>query len=137
MQPKAKFARRSHDRSREELLLERAWVLQNLMKAGRDNLRAQEAEYKEIVEEIQKTGQTRFGQYSISTKTTLRRSIISTKFIKVWPQIFMRIARVSIKDAEAELGKDQLEAADIFETKDQVSTAIIKHELPPTKPLMV
>jgi hypothetical protein len=137
MQPKAKFTRRSHDLTREELLLEWAWVLQKLMKVSRDNLREQEAEYKEIIAEIQKTGKIRHGQYSISTKTTQRRSIIPPKFFKVWPEIFMKIAKINIKDAEAELGKDKLDAEDIFETKEQISTSVIKHELPPPKPLMV
>lgn len=137
MQPKSKFIRRSHDLTWEELLLERAWVLQKLMKASRDNLREQEAEYKEIIAEIQKTDKTRHGQYSISTKSTQRRMIIPSKFFKIWPQIFLKIARINIKDAEAELGKDELNAKDIFEVKDQVSTTIIKHELPEKKPLMV
>jgi ATP-dependent DNA helicase RecQ len=128
--------RQSHDLTREELLIERAWVLQGLIKAQRDNLKHQEQEYKEIVAEIQKTGQARHGQYSIATKTTQRRSIISSKFFKAWPEVFVKIARVNIKDAEAELGKDKLDT-DIFEVKDHVSTSVIKHELPQRKEMMV
>jgi ATP-dependent DNA helicase RecQ len=126
-----------HDLTREELLIERAYVLQGMIRAGRQNIREQEAEYKDIVAQLQETGQSRFGRYSIVRKVQQRRAIISDKFFRLWPQAFMKLARVSIKDAEAELGKEQLEAVKIFEVKDQVSTEIIRHELPAKREIMV
>lgn len=124
-------------KSNEEMLLERAWALQSMIKAQRQNLRTQEAELKEILTQIDATGQSRFGRYGISKKIQQRRAIISDKFFRLWPQAFMRLAKVSIKDAEAELGKEQLDAANIFEVKDQISLEVIRFELPPKKELMI
>lgn len=123
--------------SKEEMLLERAYALQSMIKAQRQNLRQQEAELKDILAQVDSTGKSRFGRYGIARKVQNRRSIISDRFFRLWPQAFMRLAKVSIKDAEAELGKEQLDAANIFEVKDQISLEVIRFELPPKKELMI
>jgi len=94
-----------------ELLLERAYVLQNMMKAQRQTIRKQEEEYKRILEQIKETGQARHRAYELVEKVQKRRSIVSDRFFKLWPQSFLKLARVSIKDAEAELGAGQLDAS--------------------------
>jgi ATP-dependent DNA helicase RecQ len=125
------------DVTQEELLLERAWALQGMIKAQRQNLKQQEAELKEILAGISAKGQSRYGRYGISKKTQQRRAIKSDQFFRLWPQVFLRLAKVSIKDAEAELGKEQLEAAKIFDIKEQVTLEVIRYELPEKKPTMV
>jgi|GEM_PF-1134902 len=123
--------------SKEEMLLERAYVLQNMIRAGRQNLRQQENELKDILAQIEATGQNRFGLYGIITRTQKRRTIISERFFKLWPQAFLRLAKVSIKDATAELGDEQLNASGVCEIKEQVSSEVIRYELPAKKELMV
>jgi hypothetical protein len=116
-----------------ELLLERAYVLQNMMKAQRQTIRKQEEEYKRILEQIKETGQARHGAYELVEKVQKRRSIVSDRFFKLWPQSFLKLARVSIKDAEAELGAEQLDASGVCEIHEQILNEVVSYRAPPIK----
>jgi ATP-dependent DNA helicase RecQ len=117
---------RRQPQSEEELMLERAFVLQGIIKAQKQALAKQEKEYKDIIARIKATGKNRYGYFQVNEKVSKRRIIISDKFFKLWPQQFLRLAKVTLKDASAVIPEEELNASGIFEEKPQVLYEVVR-----------
>lgn len=105
-------------------VLQEAFEVQERITRQRKALRAEEALLKNLLWQLEKENVGRAGDYERKRKVVSRAVIVPERFRARWPEVFARIAKVTLKDArEAEIPEaDLMEACDCTE---QVSWKII------------
>jgi ATP-dependent DNA helicase RecQ len=89
----------------------KAYELQETLKKERQQLKLHELEYKRLMDEIIANNVKHIGKYEIIDKVVQKkRFIISDKFREKWPDLFNRIAKVTINAALREITEDDLES---------------------------
>jgi hypothetical protein len=106
--------------------LERAYELQELIKKERHQLRQHEDEYKLLMTQISTLDVRRVEYYEVIDKVKTRRYIISDLFRAKWPDLFNKLAKITIKDAEAELPPEELKS--VCEVRETIKQEIIIYE---------
>ena len=105
-----------------EAALKDAYELQEEITRLKKVIREKDAVYKSIMDDLEAENVSRAGDYGRKKKVTLRRSVISDKFRENWPEVFYRLAKVSLKDAEGVLTPDALE--DVCTVSESISWKI-------------
>lgn len=109
--------------------LERAYVLQETIKKERQQLRQHEEEYKLLMMQISAFEVKKVEYYEVVQKVLKRRYIDSGKFRSRWPDLFDKLAKVTIKDAEAEIQSKDLES--VCEVREILRQEIVSYKKPP------
>jgi hypothetical protein len=89
----------------KKAIKEKEWLLQNLLW------------------QLEKENVGRLGDYERKKKITIKRIISSEKFRARWPELFNKLAKVTLKDAQAEVR--EVELNEVCSTFEQVSWKII------------
>jgi ATP-dependent DNA helicase RecQ len=104
----------------------KAYELQEILKKERQEVRMHEIEYKNLINDILSAKVQQLGEYEVSEKEVQKkRFIISDKFRERWPDLFNKLAKVTVKDAKEELDEKDLE--DVYGTTIIKGTVIIFH----------
>ena len=105
-------------------VLKEAFEVQERIARQRKALKAEEALLKNLLLQLEKENVGRAGDYERKRKVVRRAVIVSERFRARWPEVFARIAKVTLKDArEAKIPETELmEACD---TTEKVSWKII------------
>jgi hypothetical protein len=106
--------------------LERAYELQEIIKKERHQLRQHEDEYKLLMTQISALNVRRVEYYEVIDKVKTRRYIISDLFRAKWPDLFNKLAKITIKDAEAELQPEDLKS--VCEVRETIKQEIVTYE---------
>lgn len=92
-------------------------------------MRLHEEEYKELMSEIISSKVQRVGKYEVmDIEVNRKRQIISEKFRAKWPELFDRLATITLKAAREEIDDKYLE--EVCEIKKVIKPAIIIHNIP-------
>ena len=92
----------------------RAYELQDILKKERQQVRLHDEEYQRLMKRILASKEQRIGDYVVIEEVAQKKSrIISDKFRAKWPDMFNRLATVTMKAARTEL--DEKELADVIE----------------------
>ena len=106
--------------------LERAYELQEIIKKERHQLRQHEDEYKLLMTQISALNVRRVEYYEVIDKVKTRRYIISDLFRARWPDLFNKLAKITIKDAEAELPPEDLKS--VCEVRETIKQEVVIYE---------
>ena len=105
-------------------VLQEAFEVQERITRQRKALKAEEALLKNLLWQLEKENVGRVGDYERKRKVVNRAVIVSERFRARWPEVFNKLAKVTLKDARgAEIPEAELmEACD---STEQVSWKII------------
>ena len=104
----------------------KAYELQEVLKEERQKVRSHEDEYKRLINDIISTNVPRVGEYEVTEKEVQKkRYIISDKFREKWPDLFNKLAKVSVKAAKEAVDEKELE--DVYDTLIIKKPIIIYH----------
>lgn len=112
--------------------LERAYELQEMIKKERYQLRQHEDEYKLLMTQISALNVRRVEYYEVIDKVKTRRYIISDLFRAKWPDLFNKLAKITIKDAETELQPEDLKS--VCEVRETMKQEIVICEKTSSQP---
>lgn len=116
--------------AQQELMnkIAKAYELQETLKKERLQVRKHEEEYKELMSQIISSKVQRLGKYEIvDTEVNKKRQIISEKFRAKWPELFDRLATITLKAAREEIDDKDLE--EICEIKKVMKPTIVIHNV--------
>lgn len=112
----------------------KAFKLQEELRKRRKELREIEAEYNALMESLVESKVERIGFYELVIKMQKRRAIDSGLFRARWPDIFNKIAKVTLKDAENNLRSEELINLDeVIKVEQSQRYSIISYEQPFTQ----
>lgn len=93
--------------------LESAYLLQDAINKQKKKLKEDEARLDELLEKIVETNRVEDGVYRVKVSTRDTRRIIPEKFAEKFPDAYKKLASIAvsigIKEAEEEVGKNNLE----------------------------
>jgi ATP-dependent DNA helicase RecQ len=93
-----------------------AYELQEILKKERLEVRSHEEEYQKLIKEIISAKVQKLGEYEVSEKEVQKkRYIVSDKFRERWPDLFNKLAKVTVKAAKEVIDEKDLE--DVSETR--------------------
>lgn len=113
--------------SAEETIKE-AFELQEIIRKQRKELRANENMLKTLMEALDLEKVMQAGPYERRQKVSCRRSISSEAFRARWPEVFNRLAKVTLKDALRELPEGEVEQC--CQVDEVVTWEIVSHWRP-------
>lgn len=102
-------------------LLEEAYALQGYIRDLREELRRAEQLHKTLLVRAREAGIQENEAYALATEITRRRHIVTDRFYERYPEIFVKIAKVTITAAEQAVGKEALEECVEYEESERVS----------------
>lgn len=109
--------------------LVKAFKLQEELRKMRKEIRDIEAEYDTIMGSLIDANVGRIGIYELVTKVQHKRAIDSDLFRTKWPGIFNKIAKVTLKDAEANLRpEDLVEFEKVLKVEHVLRHSIVSYE---------
>lgn len=111
-----------------ERAIKEAWELQESIRKRRAQLKRDEEHLQNLFETLVTLKVTRLGKLEVKPKITQRRQIISDRFYAIWPDLFNKLAKVSIKDAETVLPPEELNK--VCDIKQIASWEIISYAKP-------
>ncbi len=107
-------------------VLQEAFEVQERITRQRKALRAEEALLKNLLLQLEKENVGRAGDYERKRKVVSRAVIVPERFRARWPEVFARIAKVTLKDArEAEIPEAEL--MEVCDTTEKVTWKIIQY----------
>ena len=109
-----------------EEMIKEAYELQEKIRMQRKALKANEDNLKTLLEVLDLEKVTKAGPYERKPKIVSRRSIVPELFRARWPDLFDRLAKISLKDAEEEVRGEELN--EVCNTIEIVSWKIIFHQ---------
>ncbi len=102
----------------------KAYELQETLRKERLQVRLHEEEYQKLMDRIVSSKVRQSGKYEVVDKEVQKkRQIISDKFRARWPELFNRLATVTMKAAREEIEDKDLEA--VCEIKIVTKPAIV------------
>jgi ribonucleotide reductase beta subunit family protein with ferritin-like domain len=111
----------------------RAYELQEILKKERLQVKLHDEEYQHLMKQITDSKVQRLGKYEVINKEVQKkRQIISDKFRAKWPDLFNRLATVTMKAAREEIQEEDLK--DVCEIKTVIKPAIMIHNEPQEGP---
>jgi hypothetical protein len=111
----------------KETELARAYELQEVLKRERNQVKTHEKEYNELMDKITRSKVQHIGSYKVVQKAIQKnRHIVSDEFRKRWPDLFNKLARVTIKSAQNELNDEDIYA--VCEVKEIIKPIIERIE---------
>lgn len=97
--------------SLKEIDLARAYELQETLKKERQQIKRHEEDYNKLMNKIILSEVQHLGAYMVVQKVVQKkRYIVSNKFRERWPDIFNKLAKVTIKSAQKELNDEDIYA---------------------------
>ncbi|CCJ35584.1 ATP-dependent DNA helicase RecQ [Methanoculleus bourgensis MS2] len=109
------------DKIPDDLLLEEAYALQGYIRELREELRRAEDLHKALLARARETGIRENEAYALATEISRRRHIVTERFYERYPEVFVKIAKVTISAAEQAVGKEALEECVEYEESEKVS----------------
>lgn len=93
----------------KEIELAKAYELQETLKRERQQVRMHEEEYNKLMDDILLSKVQHLGVYAVVQKVVNKnRYIVSDKFRERWPDLFNKLARVTIRSAQKELDDEDI-----------------------------
>ncbi len=108
--------------------IEEAWRLQESIRKQRQQIRKEEERLRILMDLLETFNVTRIGPYERRQKIQRRRFIISERFQAKWPELFNKLARITIKDASIVLDPAQVE--EVCEVQETETWEIISYKKP-------
>lgn len=105
----------------DDALLKEAYALQEYIRELRAELREAEEFHKLLLARARTLGIQENETYAITTQVSRRRHIVTERFYERYPDVFVRIAKVTISAAEEAVGKEALEGCVEYEESERVS----------------
>lgn len=108
--------------------IEEAWRLQESIRKQRQQIKKDEQRLRDLMDLLGMLNVTRIGPYERRQKIQRRRSIVSERFQQRWPELFNRLAKITIKDASTVLDPGQVD--ELCEVQETETWEIISYKKP-------
>ena len=112
---------RTPDEIPDDRLLDEAYALQGYIRELREELREAEELHKALLERAHGLGIRENEAYAVTTEISRRRHIVTERFYERYPEVFVKIAKVTIGAAEKAVGKEELEECVEYEESERLS----------------
>jgi|GEM_PF-511053 len=93
----------------DDALLEEAYALQGYILDLRAELRRAEDLHKKLLARARKSDILENEAYAITTQVSRRRRVVAERFYERYPEVFVKIANVTVSAAEAAIGAEALD----------------------------
>lgn len=110
----------SSDETPDDALLEEAYTLQGYIRDLREELRLAEKLHKELLARARESGVQENETYAIATQVSRRRRVVAERFYERYPEVFVKIAKVTISAAEAAIGAEALDEFVQYDESERV-----------------
>ncbi|MDN7013232.1 DNA helicase RecQ [Methanoculleus sp. FWC-SCC3] len=104
----------------DDALLEEAYALQGYIRDLREELRQAEKLHKELLARARESGIQENETYAITTQVSRRRRVVTERFYERYPEVFVKIAKVTISAAEAAVGAEALDECIQYDESERV-----------------
>jgi len=104
----------------DDALLEETYALQSYIRDLRAELRQAENLHKTLLARARESGIQENETYAITTQVSRRRRIVTERFYERYPEIFVKIATVTINAAEAAVGAEALDECIQYEESERI-----------------
>jgi hypothetical protein len=107
-----------------KLAIQEAYRIQEEITAERKALKEKEILLANLHWQLESAKVGRLGDYERQAKVVSRQVIISERFRAKWPEVFARIAKVTLKDAREQEEVTEAELTEVCDTTEQRSWRI-------------
>jgi len=105
----------------DDALLEEAYALQEYIRELREEIRLADDLRKALLERARASSILENETYVITTRVNRKRRIVTERFYERYPEIFVRIAKVTVSAAEKAVGREALEECVLYDESETVS----------------
>lgn len=113
------------DNQKTRNAIKEAYELQEENSRMRKILKENETRLKNILWQLEKDQVGRLGNYELKKRIISRDVISSEKFRAKWPEVFNRIAKITLKDARAEDCISEEELNEVCSSSETVAWKIL------------
>ncbi len=104
----------------DDALLEEAYALQGYIRDLRGELRQAEKLHKELLARARGSGIQENETYAVTTQVSRRRRVVAERFYERYPEVFVKIAKVTISAAEAAVGAEALDECIQYDESEKI-----------------